>query len=54
MDYCHNMHERKYLITCNGTRTHFRNQQWMMCEYCYKNKEIFNDPEQVESVTILA
>jgi len=54
MDYCYNRHDHKYLITYKGTRTSSRLPQWMVCEYCYNNKEIFNDPQQVESVAILA
>ena len=54
MDYCYDIHDHKYLITYKGTRTSSRLPQCMVCGYCYKNKEIFNDPEQVESVAILA
>ena len=54
MDYCYDLHDHRYLITYKGTRTSFKTPQWMVREYCYKNKEIFNDPEQVDSVAILA
>ncbi len=54
MDYCYDRHNHKYLITYkpapNGTRT----PQWSVCDYCYETKKCFNDPQEVESVAILA
>jgi len=54
MDCCYDRHDHKYLITYNGTRTSSITSQWMVREYCYQNKKIFNASEQVESVAILA
>lgn len=54
MDYCYDLHDHKYLITykpaSNGTLT----SKWTVCENCYETKKCFNNPEEIESVAILA
>ncbi len=54
MDYCYDRHDHKYLITYHHPQSSGRVSQWMVCEDCYQRKSCFNDPEQVESVAILA
>ena len=54
MDYCFDRHDHKYLITYKPTQTGGHCPQWMVCDYCYETKKCFNDPEQVDSVAILA
>ena len=54
MDYCYDRHDHKYLITYKPAPNGTRSPQWSVCDYCYETKKCFNDPEEVESVAILA
>ena len=53
MDYCYDRHDHKYLITYKPTRTGGPSHEWTVCDYCYKNKKCFNNPDEIESVVML-
>jgi len=53
MEYCSDRHNLIYKIRYKSSNLGGSQTEWLVCEQCFNDKEVFGDEDAIDSITMI-